>query len=67
MNLVEGCPEVDGQGVGGGDGVCAADVRASPRSALANPVAEHRALDAGGTVHLVATLDGHDVGLLTSS
>ena len=32
---------------------------------LADLIAEHRALHEGGAVHLVATLDGHDVGLLT--
>src|SRR2546421_79831 len=32
---------------------------------LAGLIAEHRALREGGAVHLVATLDGHDVGLLT--
>lgn len=32
---------------------------------LADLVAEHRALHEGGAVHLVATLDDHDVGLLT--
>jgi GNAT superfamily N-acetyltransferase len=32
---------------------------------LADLVAEHRALQEGGAVHLLATLDGHDVGLLT--
>ena len=32
---------------------------------LADLVAEHRALREGGAVHLLATLDGHDVGLLT--
>ena len=32
---------------------------------LANLVAEHRALREAGAVHLLATLDGHDVGLLT--
>jgi GNAT superfamily N-acetyltransferase len=32
---------------------------------LADLVAEHRALHDSGAVHLVATLDGHDVGLLT--
>jgi GNAT superfamily N-acetyltransferase len=32
---------------------------------LADLVAEHRALHEGGAVHLVAALDGRDVGLLT--
>ena len=32
---------------------------------LADLVAEHRALREGGAVHLLATIDGHDVGLLT--
>jgi GNAT superfamily N-acetyltransferase len=32
---------------------------------LADLIAGHRALHEGGAVHLVATLDGHDVGLLT--
>jgi GNAT superfamily N-acetyltransferase len=32
---------------------------------LADLVAEHRALQEGGAVHLVAALDGRDVGLLT--
>jgi GNAT superfamily N-acetyltransferase len=32
---------------------------------LADLVAEHRALHEGGAVHLLASLDGHDVGLLT--
>ena len=32
---------------------------------LADLVAEHRALHEGGAVHLLATLDGRDVGLLT--
>src|SRR5580693_6764693 len=32
---------------------------------LAGLVAEHRALHEGGAVRLLATLDGHDVGLLT--
>ena len=32
---------------------------------LADLVAEHRALREGGAVHLLATLDGRDVGLLT--
>jgi len=32
---------------------------------LADLVAEHRALREVGAVHLLATLDGHDVGLLT--
>lgn len=32
---------------------------------LADLVAEHRALHEGGAVHLLATLDGHDAGLLT--
>jgi GNAT superfamily N-acetyltransferase len=32
---------------------------------LADLVAKHRALREGGAVHLVATLDGRDVGLLT--
>jgi GNAT superfamily N-acetyltransferase len=32
---------------------------------LADLVAKHRALHEGGVVHLVATLDGRDVGLLT--
>jgi GNAT superfamily N-acetyltransferase len=32
---------------------------------LAGLAANHRALHEGGAVHLVATLDGHDVGLLT--
>jgi GNAT superfamily N-acetyltransferase len=32
---------------------------------LADLAAEHRALREGGAVHLLATLDGHDVGLLT--
>ena len=32
---------------------------------LADLVAKHRALHEGGAVHLVATLDGRDVGLLT--
>ena len=32
---------------------------------LADLIAEHRALREGGAVHLLATLDGHDVGLLT--
>jgi GNAT superfamily N-acetyltransferase len=32
---------------------------------LADLAAEHRALHEGGAVHLLATLDGHDVGLLT--
>ena len=65
VNLVESCREVSGQRVGGGAGVRAADVRASPRSALAGLVAEHHALREGGAVHLVATFDGRDVGLLT--
>ena len=39
----------------------------APRHAppLADLVAEHRALHERGGVHLVATLDGRDVGLLT--
>ena len=32
---------------------------------LADLVAEHRALHEAGAVHLLATLDGHDAGLLT--
>jgi len=32
---------------------------------LADLIAEHRALREAGAVHLLATLDGHDVGLLT--
>jgi GNAT superfamily N-acetyltransferase len=32
---------------------------------LADLAAEHRALHEGGAVHLLAALDGHDVGLLT--
>ena len=32
---------------------------------LADLAAEHRALHEGGAVHLLANLDGHDVGLLT--
>ena len=32
---------------------------------LAGLAAEHRALHEGGAVHLLASLDGHDVGLLT--
>jgi GNAT superfamily N-acetyltransferase len=32
---------------------------------LADLLAEHRALHEGGAVHLLASLDGHDVGLLT--
>jgi GNAT superfamily N-acetyltransferase len=32
---------------------------------LADLAAEHRALHDNGAVHLLATLDGHDVGLLT--
>ena len=32
---------------------------------LADLIAEHRALHDNGAVHLVAALDGHDVGLLT--
>ena len=32
---------------------------------LTDLIAEHRALHEGGVVHLLATLDGHDAGLLT--
>jgi GNAT superfamily N-acetyltransferase len=32
---------------------------------LTDLIAEHRALHEGGAVHLLATLDGHDAGLLT--
>jgi len=32
---------------------------------LTDLIAEHRALREGGVVHLLATLDGHDAGLLT--
>jgi GNAT superfamily N-acetyltransferase len=32
---------------------------------LADVAAHHRALREGGAIHLLATLDGHDVGLLT--
>ena len=41
------------------------DIRTPPGPSARRLATEHRALHDNGAVHLLATLDGHDVGLLT--